>query len=278
MKEEQIQEIEPVVIGPSNKKRNFVYSEPLKGDLARQVYEEGRQIVAKDYKNAPAFNGYRKYDEKKGEIIGSSTFWGIVDDNVLRRQGLWLPGLQEARKLGELGKLTKGVYRDFGVVVYNDEDYNTEIGGFLVSEAKKRSLKLPLILPFRALDLRKAENNYGVEAVLIDELDGVISGDEVIESIKGLHYKVDSGVHRLGRGRYGNWSADWDLLANSDDGGRVDRFCGEATRENLSKRLKSGINALYDQQINDLKNRLQLIESEREKAIAEISDYINKIN
>ena len=149
MEREQIHEIEPVVIGPSFIKGNFVYSERLRGELARRVHEEGREIVARDYKGVPAFREPRNFDKRTGEIIGSSIFWGIIDDKVLRKKRLWLPGLQEARKLEELGKLTKGVCRYFGIVVYNDNEYNIEIGKSLVSEANKRDLKLPLVLPFR---------------------------------------------------------------------------------------------------------------------------------
>ncbi len=276
MAKEQLQYIEPVIIGPSGREGNLVYSQSLTGDLARQVYQEGRQIVAKDYSNTPAFKGYRNFGEKTGKIIGSSTFWGIVDDKVLRKQGLWIPELREARKLDELGKLSNRVYRDFGVVVYNDIDYNTEIGKVLVREAKKRDLKLPLVLPFRALDIRKAGNNYGAEIVFADDTQGVISGDEAQEVINSLDYKTNSGVRRLCRVGDGLWFADWDDLAGSGDSGRVDWVCGEATRANLSKKLEDSVNVLYDNQIRELNDRLQSLHDERQKAVAYVSEMLEE--
>ena len=94
MKETQLQNIEPVIIS-SLGKDSFVYSEPLRGDLARQVYDETRGIADKDYKNAPSFNGYWKFNDETKEINGSSTFLVLVADKVLSKQGLQIPQLRD---------------------------------------------------------------------------------------------------------------------------------------------------------------------------------------
>jgi len=43
--------------------QRYTFSRPLQGDEAREVYKEVRARVAKDFKNASAFNQYFEFDE-----------------------------------------------------------------------------------------------------------------------------------------------------------------------------------------------------------------------
>ena len=55
--------LEPVI-------ERFVYARPLQGDFARQVYEEVKRRVEKDFQGVQAFDPYFKFNEETGQING----------------------------------------------------------------------------------------------------------------------------------------------------------------------------------------------------------------
>ena len=219
-----------VVLGRSGD--NHVYA--VKPSLAfqRQAYEES--IVDANERDTPAFQNHWKLG--KNGIEGSSTFLALrLDKRVARPRGLWIPGLLEAKALESQGKLENGVYRDYGNLVYSNGEPNKQIAERLTTQAQELGLPLPLVVPFRALDYSpdKKDKEYGVVVSLVENPQGIISGNEAVKEINKLNWKGNSGFHRLVRYRDGDWDADWSYLDDSDDFGRVEWFCGEATSQNL---------------------------------------------
>lgn len=233
----------------------FVYAKPLKGNFAKSVYNETRARAAKDFKNAPAFNGYWKFNEKTEEINGSSNFWVLMANKVLRKHGLWIPSFREAKALERKHLLKNGVYRDYGNAVYNSQNPNSEIAGGLVAQAKKRGLALPILLPFKALDIKKANNRFGAKIVLTKEAEGLISGQEAVEALKEFNYRANAGARRLDRYDAG-WNADWYDLDGSDDAGRMDFVCGEATQKSLETLALQDVYVQAKQELKRLEDRI----------------------
>jgi hypothetical protein len=256
----------PIVIRPIVER--FVYAKPLKGDFAKRVYDETRARVTRDFKDAPAFNGYWEFNEQTGEINGSSNLWALMTDLVLRQEGLWIPDFIEAKALERIGLLTNGVYRDNGNTVYNAQDPNHEIAEGLVAEAERAGLTLPILLPFRALDIRKAENRFGVNLIFAKEPKGIISGQKALDALqKEFDYRADSGAHRLCRDYDGLWGAGWDGLGDSYADGQVDFVCGEATQKSLEALALQDLNDQAEQEIRRIQDRIRTAREAYEKAL-----------
>lgn len=224
-------------------------------DVMRQFYNES--ISNSNDKNIDVFKRHWKFDEKEG-IMGSSTFLALrLDKEALRPRGLWLPGLLEGKVLDLQKKLSNGVYRDCGVIVYNAENSNSEIARSLVSQAESLGLKLPLIVPFGALDY--IPQGKEVRLFLVDFATPsekvIIQGKEAQKRINSLEYKGNSGVQRLLRVKGGNWYAAWNYLDFSDDGGRVDWVCGEAETNKLITSFNHIVNKRYSKEINKLREK-----------------------
>lgn len=288
MSNNQTDAIEPAILGKAKTAGSFIYSEPLKGDFAKQVYAEVVARVTKDFSNANAFNreaNYRvfNFNDKTEEINGSSTFWALLTDMVLRQNGLWIPTLAEGRILDKQGRLSNGVYRDSGVVLYTRGNPNKVLAYLLETDAKKKLLHLPLVIPFKDMHLESvSDNSFGIQLRLNKDLSNTLSGEQVQETINGLDYKINSGLHRLDRDRDGNWYGfGWvDDLAFSVADGRVDRFCGEATRENLSAKLSTSINMQYDTRIygkqkerDEIDLQLTALQDARAEAVGKLDSY-----
>ena len=231
----------------------YVFAKPLQGDEAKAVYEEVQGRIKKDFKNAPEFNGYFKFNEQTREINGSDLYHGILINKVLNQEGLWLPTFIQGKKLDDLGKLSNQVYRDFGVAGYSNNNPNKDIAERLIKGAEKRGWELPILASFNALKLIKT----GVKISFDKNTQGIITGDEAKQYLdKNFDYKANAGVRRLGRGSVGGWVAAWYRLGGSLDPGRVDFVCGEATTKNLERAVLTDINKIAEKEVKAMNTRI----------------------
>ncbi len=231
---------------------SHIYAVKPSLDVMRQFYEQS--ISNPEDRDVDVFNRHWKFDAKEG-IRGSSTFLALrFDKQALRPNGLWIPGMLEAKALESQGKLQNGVYRDYGIVVYNDDNPNKQVAETLVPQAKELGLELPLIVPFMALDyVPNKHRKYGIEPSLLNSGKGIISGKKAQDNINSLNYKANSGVLRLLRDRGGDWNANWYDLDDSGDDGRVDWICGEATSKILEKAYSELSERKYGERIRELR-------------------------
>jgi len=243
-----------VAIRPSGE-NSYVYAVKPSLDVHRRFYE--RSVSNPDDSNVSAFSGWY-FDEKRGIESSSpktSTFLALrLDKKALRPDGLWVPGLLEEKVLRAEGKLQKGIYRNYGLIVYSNGVPNEEIAQSLVPQAEQLGLELPLVVPFSSLDYVIVKNrDFRVDVSFVESPVGVISGKEAIEQIDSLGYKADSGVHWLNRGRVGGWVADWYFKGIvSNFVARVDWVCGKATRVDLERAHDSLMEREYSERIRKL--------------------------
>jgi len=240
-----MQILEPVI-------EKYVFAKPFKGDEAKAVYEEVMGRVEKDFKNSPVFNNYFQFNEQTGEINGSNTYFEILINKVLIKNDLFLPTIQQAKQLDSLGILSNKVYRDYGIAVYSKDQPNQEVAKRLIQEANKRGQKLPILAPFKALDLIP-----GAKISFRKDVEGIITGEEARQYLdKEFDYKMDSGVCRLYRNGDGDWNANWNRFDSSDADGRVDFVCGEATTKNLETALLLEIHNSAQKEVESLNTKI----------------------
>ena len=205
-----------------------VYAVKPSLEAQRQLYAES--VADASERNIPAFQGHWQYDAKQG-ITGSSPRLGLrFDQRVLRPRGLWIPGLLEAKALEAKRKLENGVYRDYGEIVYTNDNPNKEDAKRLVAQAQELGLELPLIVPFRALEYTHGKTASGILVSFVQKPQGVISGQKAVAELDKLNFRGNSGVFVLNRGAGGEWHTLLADLEVSDDYGLVDWFCGESAR------------------------------------------------
>jgi hypothetical protein len=235
-----IQVLEPVI-------GEYIFARPFKGDEARDVYKEVRRRVEKDFKDSPMFGAYFKFNEQTGEINGINAGYGILINDVLSQEGLWLPTIAQARKLDEAGKLSNGVWRRYGIAIYDKNNPNSDIAGRLTEEAEKRGWELPILASFKALKLIKtgARTGFG------KDYDGVLTGEQARELLKKFNYVGISGAQGVDRYTDGYWGADWYDLDDSSENGRVDWICGKATQKNLEQSVLTSISDVAVQRFNE---------------------------
>ena len=212
---------EIIVLAPVVQK--YIFAKKFNGDDARDVYKAVLRRIAKDFKNAPVFGGYFKFNEETQEINGSDLYHGILINNELRASGLHLPSVTEGKSLDSAKKLSDGVYRDYGLVVYNGQNPNSNIAQRLIREAKKKEWKTPILaLSFDALKLKK-----DASILFSGDTKSILTGEEAQKYLdEQFNYKGNSGVLRLDRNSYGNWNANWNNLGNSNDNGRMAQLAG----------------------------------------------------
>ena len=242
-----------VVIGSADKD-NYVFAVKPSLGFQRQTYQES--VFNPEDAGVSAFGKYWEFDENIG-IKGSNTLLALrYDKRSLRPRGLWIPGLPEARVLDKAGKLENGIYRDYGLAVFNNGGPNKEIAEAISRQAEELGLNLPVLNPFMALDYdTNQEAHYGINVKLVEAPKGIIHGREAQEILKSFVYKGNSGARGVGRDWVGAWGAGWDGLDGSDEGGRVDWICGKATQKNLIDAYNALLKREYDTQIRDLKAR-----------------------
>lgn len=206
---------------------------PMGRDLAKEVFEA---IKA----DAPS---YWALNQETGEINGSSTYLGIDTNRFLRTKGLWLPTPQEGRQLDAHGKLSKGVYRDFGINVYSEDGDQAQLLKQFIDYAKARKWEFPFVLPFRTLGRK------GNKIIPTEDNHDVLTGEEAQEFINALDYQNNQDARGLCRYSGGRWGGDVADFAGSGAFGRVDFVCGEATRKNLESDILAEIDRAYQERI-----------------------------
>lgn len=242
-----------VLISPSSDREKYVFAVSPSLEFKRRTFNATLANPAE--KNLGVFNRYWKFNEQTGEIEGSNFYLGLRLDKAIRQEGLWVPGLPEARALDAKGKLTNGVYRDMGVVVYNDSSPNKDAAHSLITLSKR---KLPIIFSFRGLDYNINDKiDSGVEILVAEKQKGIISGGEAQEMLDKF-YRDDAGALRLRRYIDGSWYAFWYDLVGSNDSGRVgDWICGEAARTELKEAYDALDERKFGVKIEELKRARQ---------------------
>ena len=220
---------------------------PLKGEVAEHYFNQSPGVKNRDL---DGFDRYWEYDLESGLIIGSNTPLTLGLDEVVRPDGFSVPSVEEARVLDKEGKLTKGVYRVYGIVIFNGENPNSEIAQKIIEQAGDR--KLPFVIPFSAMTHQENRSlHYGISVSLTDTAEGLRSGRQAEEMLNSFDYKGNSGAQGVGRDSDGGWGACWGRFGSSSVG-RVDWLCGEATRAELSNAFKQLMERKYDKQIREL--------------------------
>ncbi len=247
-----------VLIRQATDREKWVYAVKPSPVFMKECFE--KTLADPVEANIPAFEDkYWRFNDKTGEIEGSSLFLNLrFDKDALRPFGLFLPGFLEARVLDGKRKLSKGVYRDYGVVEYSSGEPNARISEVLAKEAHKKNLELPLLVRFGDLDYKlESDSESGVKVFFVETPQALIYGEDAINVLNQFRWKGNSGARRLLRYGDGDWFASWDGLADSGAIGRVDWVCGEATRADL----KSAYDSLSDREnkirVKELKEKRQ---------------------
>ena len=249
-----------VVLGKS-KEDKIGFAFPFEGDIARDYYK--KTIANAKENNLEGFDGSWEFDDKTGLIKGSSTFLALKLDEQIRKDGLWIPTPKQAMLLDKKEKLSNDAYRDYGIVIYSEAKPNKEVAKRLIQEANKRGWKLPILAPFKALDLIKLDLiNTEAEISFKKDVEGIITGEEARQYLdKELDYQYDSGACGLGRYSDGSWDASGYGFDDSNTDGRVDFVCGEATHSDLKEAHLGLLKRQHKSQIDKL-----LIERDKKQA------------
>ncbi|MEK6850490.1 MAG: hypothetical protein AABX85_02865 [Nanoarchaeota archaeon] len=247
------------LVRPANNINNYVFAVRPSFAFRKKVFEASVFNPLENSANAFDNSRYWRLDEAGQEIRGSSTFLGLRFDKVIRPLGLWVPGVLEARVLDVKKELTNGVYRDFGMAVYDESNPNKEIAQKLAERAKKEGWVLPLLVPFRGLDYQlNPKAQYGVDVSIVEKPEGIVKGKDAVDVLNQFAWKTNSGAHGLYRFDGGGWCADDDDLAGSGGYGRVgDWICGEAARTDLAKAYDSLSERKYGAKIRELQGQMQ---------------------
>ena len=262
------QENEMVVLEPVIEK--YVFSRPLRGEEAKKVFDEVVARVKADYEGVPAFNRYFQYNEETGEIQGSNVPYCILANQVLGKEGLWLPTIKEAKKLDKKGKLTNGVYRDYGVAVFSAENPNSEIVQRIIEQARDRGWNLPILAPYKSVEMAKSGDFPQGLAINLNDSPAIMFGEKARQYLEdSFDYEGNSGAQWVCRNTGGSWSAYWNWFVSSNSDGRVDWLCGEATRAELSDMVLDDVRKAGEREVKEVNQR---IKSAKETAIAMLRD------
>src|SRR3989344_8487206 len=223
-------------------------------EYARQIFE-GANELAKKYEHLP--QAYWTFNEETGEINGSYLHRLILVNEFLAQSGKRTLTFEEGMELDKQGLLTNGVYRDFGLALYDAENPNSITATALVKEAKKRGLELPVLAHPLSLKLDKT----GIEVLFGDNDALIMSGEEAVKALRKFNYKGNSDVQWLSRDRGGDWYASWDGLSYSFEYGRVAWIRAEVARADLEADAIQVIEKAYQNQAQetmaDLEKRKQ---------------------
>jgi len=196
--------------------RQEVYFHRLQGPFARQIYEESKKLVrligVDSFALSPSSSNYR-FDEQTQEIVGSNFFSSFYVDLAIRQEGLWIPAYYEAKELEKLPDFPKDVSRIHGLIIFKEDKY-----GF-VEDAKKLSLEMPPILPFKAID-------YKERFALNGNKKGIISGQPAVQiSYLNNFFRLSNNSTRLVliKDESGKWYGDKDFRFDCDSS--IDYVC-----------------------------------------------------
>jgi len=231
---------------------------PISIDEQREIYNFVVKNI-KNYEGFPGINAFLKFNDEDG-IQGSNLPFQILINKYLAKNGERTPTFYEAMELDEQKKLTDIVWRDFGSVIYDDgEDPNSELAKPLISSAKKRNWKFPILIHPANLDLNK-NGTYK----FAKDMSLIILGEEARGYLKNFNYTGNSGFQRLHRNYDGNWYACWGDFGVSGSGSRVDWKCAEGTRTNLEASVVEQVEKVAQ---NQLESFISDLNSKKEKAI-----------
>ncbi len=229
----------------NSKSKKFRYARTTTAEENKGIAESVQTRIAQEFPESIGFKGYFKYNPQTGENEGSYIFLGILINQEWARKSnnqLWLPGVKEFKVLDKFEKLTNGVYRDIGAVLYSVDSPNEEFAKSIRVQMKGR--EFPIVFPsFKAFDLKKGENSYGINLIASKNNPEILSGEKAQKFLEAnFPFRAKSGFLRLCRGGGGGcgWYADWHgRLGDSGSVGRVGDFvCGEATAENLEQMVR----------------------------------------
>ena len=221
---------------------------PYRGQPAQEGHE-GVLELRKQYASIP--QSYWVFDEKEGVINGSTIRDLILLNQVLAPKSQRTLTFEEGMSLDSRKKLSNGVYRDFGLVLYSPENPNSEIAAARVEQAEARGWKLPVLAHPSSLTLGKT----GIEILFGDNDSLIVHGEEAVKSLERFNYVYNSGVCRFGRDTFGDWDAGWLDLASSSAGGRVDRVRGEATSQKFGDYVLAEITNEHESVARDFAQR-----------------------
>lgn len=184
------------VMGGRPEKNEFIFSRPLKGELAEEVFESTRKYVGDNFSEALFFKKYFEFDRENERINCSDHFWSLATDIQLRKKGLWIPDPAGARA-PRFPIFSRAI--DVGFVLYSDNGDDCDLARPLL---KNNERDLPLVLSFRALDLEREDNSYGVRLKIRDDCDlkegeHVISGKEAQDGVLYNFYNDITGIKAL---------------------------------------------------------------------------------
>ena len=213
----------------------FTYSRPFSLEEAESLAEMTNSAIENQYEGAKGL--VQGLTARGGSLINMSTLRGIVANNELMKDShgeRWLPTLEQGLALDNAGMFARGVLIDFGIVLYDGNTPDKEIAQKMMETARSRGYEMPVLASFTSLGLSNGGQRYGVTPKLASE-NGLITGQEAVKVLEKF-YKGNSGVQRVGRDGYGNWSAYWiDCLDNFGEGCRVGRFFAQGSAKKLKE-------------------------------------------
>ena len=259
-------------MGKDVREDRYVIAVPLKGEVAKHYFNKTISNPAE--RDVPAFQKYWKFNEKTGEINGSSTYLTLRLARELGKDSFWIPSVSEARALDKAGKLKNGVYSDYGIAVFDDSEPNKKTAKTLIEQAKSMKLVLPLLVPFSSLDYQlDRESDFGI-ALSLSDAKGIISGEDAVKLLEQFDYKSNSSVCRLDRGRYGDWVANWDGLDDSYFNGRAGFVCGEAAHADLAEAHKKLVKRKYAQKSKEFEEQIKSLREQSERDEVEFAKQL----
>ena len=236
----------------------FTYSRPITLDEGKEV--AGQVTINKGLGVT-----------ETGVLYNMSTLKGIDANRRLMKQTdgkVWFPTISEGLLLHDAGLLLTGKIMDFGIALYDAENPDKEIAQALTKTTRQKGYALPILASFKSLDLSVGEKRYGFMPVIVSE-DGLITGTDARDTLKKFSFVGNSGVHRLGRSRYGGWAASWiDDLDGFDEGCRVGRVSALGSEKNLRELVSSQIEQNYNAQRRNLEQQMQSLSKQERECIS----------
>lgn len=205
----------------------------LVGAPAREAWE-GVLELRKQYGNPRELQTYFEFNTQDGLIHGSELRTMILLNKYLAGKNARTLTFQEGMEEDKKGKLSNGVFREFGIAVYSPANPHQELAERLIQEGRRRGYELPILVHPAALDLAK----NGVEILLARDFSPelVVSGEQAKIALEKFDWKGDFGVRRVYRGRGGDWGAAWDAVFRSGADCRMDKVRGVAAHAKNSKK------------------------------------------
>ena len=254
-----------VKLGKGTKEGTFRYAEPFSGKDAQELVREAKGRIVSVFNNAQGLQGHLEYNPESEMIEGSSTNLGILLNSILAEKGKGLPTIREGIDLDKAGRLSNGVYRDWGVAVYSEGNPNANVAKVLM----ERGYQLPFLASFNDLRLRNANNAQGLEIFFVDEPKELIQGEEAEAFLRENNFYTNkTGARGVDRDWSGIRGADWNNFDDSNSDGRVDFVCAEGAREKLQARLNDQIDKEFNQKEATLKEQFAQLETDKTNAIS----------